>query len=60
MPTAVAIQWVEVTTPKVPSICGRVVKEAGFVLAMFADFTTGWPGRQPLFAGQAAVFAQIF
>ena len=24
MPTAVAIQWVEVTTPKVPVISGRV------------------------------------
>jgi len=26
MPTPVAIQWVEVTTPNVPSISGRVVK----------------------------------
>src|ERR1043165_1026001 len=29
MPTAVAIQCVEVTTPKVPSISGRVVKRFG-------------------------------
>src|SRR5262245_31250679 len=32
MPTAVAIQWVEVTTPKVPSITGRVVKGLGLML----------------------------
>jgi hypothetical protein len=34
MPTAVAIQWVDVTTPKVPSISGRVVKGLGFILDM--------------------------
>src|SRR4029077_2901801 len=32
IPTAVAIQWVEVTTPKVPSISGRVVKGLGLTL----------------------------
>jgi hypothetical protein len=32
MPTAVAIQWVEATTPKVPSISGRVVKKLGLTL----------------------------
>lgn len=32
MPTAVAIQWVDVTTPKVPSISGRVVNGLGFIL----------------------------
>src|SRR5579862_5449735 len=32
MPTAVAIQWVEVTTPTVPSISGRVVKGFGLML----------------------------
>src|SRR3979490_1493520 len=32
MPTAVAIQWVEVTTPKVPSISGRVVNGSGLIL----------------------------
>src|SRR5436190_24069445 len=31
MPTAVAIQWVEATTPKVPSISGRVVNGLGFM-----------------------------
>src|ERR1700691_2118386 len=34
MPTAVAIQCVEVTTPKVPSISGRVVKVFGLTLVM--------------------------
>ena len=34
MPTAVAIQWVVVTTPKVPSISGRVVKVFGLMLVM--------------------------
>ena len=32
IPTAVAIQWVEVTTPKVPSISGRVVNGSGLIL----------------------------
>src|SRR5258705_4608575 len=32
MPTAVAIQWVEATTPNVPSISGRVVKRLGLML----------------------------
>src|ERR1051325_11594371 len=32
IPTAVAIQWVEVTTPKVPSISGRVVNGSGLML----------------------------
>ena len=31
IPTAVAIQWVEVTTPNVPSISGRVVNGFGFM-----------------------------
>jgi hypothetical protein len=34
MPTAVAIQCVVVTTPKVPSISGRVVKGFGLRLPM--------------------------
>src|ERR1700722_9550618 len=34
MPTAVAIQWVEVTTPNVPSISGRVVKGSGLIWPM--------------------------
>src|SRR6266700_7865958 len=32
MPMAVAIQWVDATTPKMPSISGRVVKGVGFVI----------------------------
>src|SRR5215471_16559786 len=32
IPTAVAIQWVEVTTPNVPSISGRVVNGSGLIL----------------------------
>ncbi len=34
MPIAVAIQWVVVTTPNVPSISGRVVKVLGLMLVM--------------------------
>src|SRR5215813_11341938 len=34
MPTAVAIQWVDATTPNVPSISGRVVKGLGLMLLM--------------------------
>src|SRR6201996_4587392 len=33
-PTAVAIQFVEVTTPNVPSISGRVVNGSGLILLM--------------------------
>src|SRR6478735_9488993 len=35
IPTAVAIQWVDVTTPKVPSISGLVVN--GFGLMFFIE-----------------------
>src|ERR1700690_2513746 len=44
MPTAVAIQWVEVTTPNVPSISGRVVKGLGLTLLMghYSWGTTHW------------------
>jgi hypothetical protein len=38
MPTAVAIQWVEVTTPKVPSISGRVVNGSGLILLIGSSF----------------------
>jgi len=38
MPTAVAIQWVDVTTPNVPSISGRVVKGFGFIFEAIAEF----------------------
>src|SRR5436309_5808844 len=34
IPTAVATQWVEVTTPKVPSISGLVVNGSGLILLM--------------------------
>src|SRR5674476_65503 len=34
IPTAVAIQWVDVTTPKVPSISGLVVNGSGLMLLM--------------------------
>src|SRR6202048_685326 len=34
IPTAVAIQWVEVTTPKVPSISGLVVNGLGLILIL--------------------------
>src|SRR6266576_2206404 len=40
MPTAVAIQWVEATTPKVPTISGRVVKGLGLM-----SFKALPPGR---------------
>src|SRR6267378_1629317 len=40
IPTAVAIQWVEVTTPKVPSISGRVVNGLG--LTKFILKFRGW------------------
>src|SRR6201994_979698 len=55
MPTAVAIQWVEVTTPKVPSISGRVVNGFGLMLPAMGSYagfcgghlTTAWRGDQP-------------
>jgi hypothetical protein len=34
IPTAVPIQWVEVTTPNVPSISGREVKGLGLMFFM--------------------------
>jgi hypothetical protein len=37
IPTAVAIQCVEVTTPKVPSISGRVVNGFGVDEAQWAE-----------------------
>src|SRR5947209_1526235 len=58
MPTAVAIQWVEVTTPNVPSISGRVVNRFGLTKFMGVrgsryrktpDLTTvRRPGKPPL------------
>src|SRR5215472_4752042 len=37
IPTAVAIQWVDATTPKVPSISGRVVNGFGLMTLIFLD-----------------------
>src|SRR6202035_2622289 len=58
IPTAVAIQWVEVTTPKVPSISGLVVNGLGLILIMgihccggalrAAHLTTAEAGCQPV------------
>ena len=41
IPTAVAIQCVEVTTPKVPSISGRVVNGSGLILLIGATAPLG-------------------
>jgi hypothetical protein len=50
MPTAVAIQWVDVTTPKVPSISGRVVN--GFGLMFFIDdLGADWDANKSQLAG---------
>src|ERR1700724_1618687 len=38
IPTAVAIQWVEVTTPNVPSISGLVVNGLGLILVLLIKF----------------------
>src|SRR5271167_2166538 len=53
IPTAVAIQWVEVTTPKVPSISGRVVNGSGLILLMgihqiLVRWTHSIAARKPL------------
>src|SRR6201998_2613472 len=45
MPTAVAIQCVDVTTPKVPSISGRVVNEFGLILVIRDSVSC--KGREP-------------
>src|SRR5580693_2583122 len=53
MPTAVAIQWVEVTTPKVPSISGRVVKGLGLMLLIdeLRRFTGAASGDHAVYTG---------
>src|SRR5438477_4751093 len=38
MPIAVAIQWVEATTPNVPSISGRVVNGLGLIFFIVLNF----------------------
>src|SRR5580704_2496676 len=61
MPTAVAIQWVEVTTPKVPSISGRVVNGLGLTLLIEAlrRFTRAARGdRSCIYPGRDRVQAQ--
>src|SRR5512147_608466 len=54
MPTAVAIQWVDVTTPKVPSISGRVVNGLGLIffiddlgVELDRQLITAWGHNQP-------------
>src|SRR2546427_383636 len=53
MPTAVAIQWVEVTTPNVPSISGRVVNGLGLMFfiddlrELAVQLITAWGRHQP-------------
>src|ERR1700748_1785453 len=54
MPTAVAIQWVEVTTPKVPSISGLVVNGSGLMLLMGIQGLVGPAGRAHLTTAEAA------
>ncbi len=56
IPIAVAIQWVEATTPNVPSISGRVVNGSGLTLLMGiqgcaagrSHLTTARRGCQPV------------
>src|SRR6266481_5587802 len=54
IPTAVAIQWVEVTTPKVPSISGRVVNGSGLILLIGLRRSVGAAGRAHLTTAKAA------
>src|SRR6266700_6198982 len=48
IPTAVAIQWVEVTTPNVPSISGLVVNGSGLMLLIEISLLRGHGGRAHL------------
>src|SRR5437879_3450777 len=54
MPTAVAIQWVEVTTPNVPSISGRVVNGLGLMFfiddlrELAVQLITAWGATNPM------------
>src|SRR3954467_11470643 len=54
IPTAVAIQCVEVTTPKVPSISGRVVNGSGLILLMGIHCCAEVAGRAHLTTAEAA------
>src|ERR1700693_294279 len=53
IPTADAIQWVEVTTPKVPSISGLVVNGSGLMLLMGFQGCAGAVGRAHLTTAEA-------
>src|SRR6266576_7089490 len=53
IPTAVAIQWVDVTTPKVPSISGLVVNGSGLMLLIWAHLRAGVARRAHLTTAQA-------
>src|SRR5450631_469048 len=54
IPTADAIQWVEVTTPKVPSISGRVVNGSVLILLMGSQGCADVAGRAHLTTAKAA------
>src|SRR5256885_13376571 len=54
IPIAVAIQWVEVTTPKVPSISGRVVNGSGLRLLMGIHYRADAVGRAHLTTAKSA------
>src|SRR6266851_6341162 len=53
IPTAVAIQWVDVTTPKVPSISGLVVNGSGLILLIGIHCWAGAAGRAQLTTAEA-------
>src|SRR6202171_2745425 len=53
-PTAVAIQWVDVTTPKVPSISGLVVNGSGLILFIETHRCAGVVRRGQLTTAEAA------
>src|SRR5712675_3210168 len=48
IPTAVAIQWVDATTPNVPSISGLVVNGSGLILLIGIHCWTGAAGAGAL------------
>src|SRR3954463_273880 len=54
IPTAVAIQCVEVTTPNVPSISGRVVNGSGLMLLIECPFRSGRGGAAHLTTAELA------
>src|SRR6476659_1110885 len=54
IPTAVAIQWVDVTTTNVPSISGLVVNGSGLVLLRGSDGWVAAAGRAQSTTAEAA------